>query len=467
MKRIALLIAQIAFAAVSVAQVVTPVEQTWLPDRQPAPKDPSGRSGWIRVEVAVLTDQRDDILNAETWPATPSVRYPGQWRWLTDLDQRAELMARYPGAAISEDERGAITVTLPPEPDVTEPVDDSDADVTPADPVSIDPLTGMAGQIPATESVPLESLKAAAPQPTASAEDTDWLAPFAAPQSLTDAVEQMQEENGAEASADTEVADDAASAPEPPPEPVPFLKRPTTLLAEGLERLTSQPHMRAEVQAAWVQPPGAKNLPIILDNSGSASVWPALQGFVELRRGSELRVGVNFWHNTSGNYLPAGFAMDPPPRAAQRVRVNQAAPQPLLNTDLGDELDLAAEPTFRIIDSDVSQQSTDVDYNVSYIDPATGMTVSGNPERDGDETNAGWPYRHLIAIADTRTVPENGVRYFDHPVVQVLVTWRELTWNEVWSLGEADAAAIADATPSSADEAARSSVVPPNLQDLQ
>ncbi|MEY2909915.1 MAG: hypothetical protein RLZZ602_2438, partial [Pseudomonadota bacterium] len=46
-----------------------------------------------------------------------------------------------------------------------------------------------------------------------------------------------------------------------------------------------------------------------------------------------------------------------------------------------------------------------------------------------------WPRRHVIQIADTRSLPEGSVRYFDHPVIKVIATWRELSWGEVYTLG--------------------------------
>ena len=46
-----------------------------------------------------------------------------------------------------------------------------------------------------------------------------------------------------------------------------------------------------------------------------------------------------------------------------------------------------------------------------------------------------WPWGHLIHIADTRTLEAGVVRYFDHPVIKVLVTYQELTWAEVYAQG--------------------------------
>jgi hypothetical protein len=242
------------------------------------------------------------------------------------------------------------------------------------------------------------------------------------------------------------------------------------MLEDGLNALRQQRGEGAAIRAAWVQPPGASNLPIVLDRSGDELLWPKVQGFVELRRGSDLRVGINFWLNTMGEYLPQGFAMDPPPRAAKRIAVLEPDPEPLLGTELGVGVDLAVAPSLQVPkQTDRPATSQSGNEAVAFIDPETGRQKLGNRQNDADTTMDGdsWPYRHLIAVADTRSVPENGVRYFDHPALQVLVTWRELTWGEVWSLGEADAEKTAELMPPDppADDSEPASVVPPDMRE--
>lgn len=468
------LIAWLALAgsASLTAQEMTPAETRLAGDTDLMLPDPGTRSGWIRVEVAVLADDASSTLASETWEATPTVRYPGQWRWLTDLEEQASLLAQFPGATLTVGDRGEVTVALPPpppplpepNPSAAEQLEGTDA--ASVDP-SIDPVTGRASETPITDAVPLEALRAQPKQSAASGED--WLEPFAEDASLTEAAAQMQSAAEGPERERVEPSDSElpVEAPEPPPEPIPFLARPTAMLEEGLSALHRQRGEGAAIQAAWVQPPGAANLPIVLDRSGDDLLWPRVQGFVELRRGSELRVGINFWLNTMGEYLPEGFAMDPPPRADQRVEVIEPDPEPLIGTELGAGVDLAVAPTLRAkgesATSGLPRRGNDA---VAFIDPETGRQKLGSSENFNEETLDGdsWPYRHLIAVADTRPVPENGVRYFDHPALQVVVTWRELTWGEVWSLGEADAAKRAELMPPT-EKAEPASVVPPDLRE--
>ena len=46
------------------------------------------------------------------------------------------------------------------------------------------------------------------------------------------------------------------------------------------------------------------------------------------------------------------------------------------------------------------------------------------------------PFRHAIAVSEQRDIREGYVRYIDHPTLQVVATWRELSFKEVYELGE-------------------------------
>jgi len=46
------------------------------------------------------------------------------------------------------------------------------------------------------------------------------------------------------------------------------------------------------------------------------------------------------------------------------------------------------------------------------------------------------PYRHAIAVLEQRDIREGYVRYIDHPTLQVVATWRQLSFKEVYELGE-------------------------------
>ena len=78
-----------------------------------------------------------------------------------------------------------------------------------------------------------------------------------------------------------------------------------------------------------------------------------------------------------------------------------------------------------------------------FIDLRTGLNTDGS-ESSVDkpdttfETAEQTPssYRHAIAISEQRNVREGYVRYIDHPTLQVVATWRELSFKEIYELGE-------------------------------
>jgi len=79
---------------------------------------------------------------------------------------------------------------------------------------------------------------------------------------------------------------------------------------------------------------------------------------------------------------------------------------------------------------------------VEFIDITTGLnTLKPEPvdkvtDSDEDTVVAVLP-RHAIALMDQRDLREGYVRYIDHPVIQVAAVWRELTYAELFELGEA------------------------------
>jgi hypothetical protein len=79
---------------------------------------------------------------------------------------------------------------------------------------------------------------------------------------------------------------------------------------------------------------------------------------------------------------------------------------------------------------------------VEFIDITTGLnTLKPEPvekvtTEDEDPEVAALP-KHAISLVDQRDLREGYVRYIDHPVIQVAAVWRELTYAELFELGEA------------------------------
>ena len=119
------------------------------------------------------------------------------------------------------------------------------------------------------------------------------------------------------------------------PTPAPFLQRPLDQLAPGLARYRRSSEDDVIAAVSWLQGPDSDTLPILLETD-SDSGYPVLQGFIQLvPRDDSWRLGLNFWANTHGHYLPEIFEMPGPPASPQRIAVLAPAVRPNLETRRG------------------------------------------------------------------------------------------------------------------------------------
>ncbi len=94
-------------------QVVLGQDDATIEVAVPEGIDPNERSGWIRVELAVLVDDRPEVLRSESWPPYPETRYPVSHRRLSDARQVAALAQRYPETQVFLGSDGLITLLVP------------------------------------------------------------------------------------------------------------------------------------------------------------------------------------------------------------------------------------------------------------------------------------------------------------------------------------------------------------------
>ena len=398
-------------------------------------------SGWYQFEVVVMVDTRAETLESETWPLLPTVGYPARWRWLQDSATQRALETEYPDAVVTSSPAGHLTVRLPaPQIPLWEP----DTEIlTEGDMSLIDDLIVIsqgsdtfallaekaseedAGEIESEASRPLLPFEKIAPAEEESP-------PQLVLESLGVA---MPNEVGAEAPINIPFAPEVDAISLDPisvvataiPTPAPFLQRPLDQLAPGLARYRQSREDDVIAAVSWLQGPQSDTLPILLETDHDSG-YPELQGFIQLvPRGDSWRLGVNFWANTHGHYLPEIFEMPGPPVSPQRIAVLAPAISPNLAAREGSEL------------SDSERQDT-----------AGGLLWTGFDEADpGDKTGSTtmaseikvpvtpeWPWRHLVHVADTIPLAENRLRYYDHPVIKVLAIWRELSWYELFIEGQ-------------------------------
>ena len=412
-------------------------------------------SGWYQFELIVLADMQSETLESETWPLLPNVGYPARWRWLKDPAMQAELMAAYPDATVMASPSGHLSVRLPPSPAPTWIA--PEGLLTEGDLSLIDELIELGeGTDTSAYRLSLETLAPATSEPDA----PGLVLPFEAvapaePTPLT-ALEPLGMAGSASEPSSPAVAIPFAAPVDLPelqpvtvlarsiPMPESFIRQPLQQLAPGLARYRRSSDDELIASASWLQGPQDDTLAILLEPD-TDSDYPLVQGFIQLLpRGGAWRLGLNFWANTQGHYLPDFFEMPPPPPSPRRVAVIEANTPPLRPASTGTLPDQAiAEGASPAFGTNLTGSATAVmgRQPETRLDPEMTEVTSGvasaplanNPTPVPGITE--WPWRHMIHVADTIPLTENRLRYYDHPVVKVIALWRELSWYEVFSQG--------------------------------
>ena len=414
-------------------------------------------SGWVRIEVAIFADSNAATLNAETWEHAPTLRYPESKRWLTRYDEVKALMDEWGESAVTVNADGSIDVV--PEP-VIEPLPEdaqelsNNPDVAPngasaalisvGTQVSMEELLTEVETDSNSDNELTEEILAGDATVAVSAEDLDDNVDTAAIDAvdifntgdLTDASAQFGSMSGGFSdnssipgsdinwldgyAIDEENAEDTDMiAPEeaPPALPTPYQALPVEILEQGLVKLRQQANRAAVTAVGWLQAPGDDGTPIVLDAWQEASDFPVVQGTVRFARDDEASVMVDLWLNTRGDYLPPRFEAIETPSAPKRVLIIETPPP--------------------------EQEPAQEAEAPEFIDLRTGLNTDGSASK-GDKSDATIksaeqtpsPYRHAIAVSEQRDIREGYVRYIDHPTLQVVATWRELSFKEVYELGE-------------------------------
>ena len=392
-------------------------------------------SGWYQFEVVVLVDTRAETLESETWPLVPAVTYPARWRWLQDHAGLADLADQYPDSIITNSPSGHLSVVtsapLPPlwqappelltEGDLAvidelmvlaEGSDTSTRRLTELSDVgelSESPLDSDADlRAPEGPVLPFEEAPVSEqPSPLVALESLGIAGPSTSPEAPTVAVPFALP---SEAVTLEPIKVSARGIPLPEA----FILQSLDQLAPGLARYRRGSEDDVVASVSWLQGPESDTLPILLEADESSS-HPLVQGFIQLLpRGKTWRLGLNFWANTQGHYLPEIFEMPGPPPSPERLTIISAdSAMPVTDSDPDVELDLGV--------------STNANPSQAPIGGDDPIRIPTQPE---------WPWRHVIHVADTVPLSENRLRYYDHPVIKVLAIWRELSWYEVFRQGK-------------------------------
>lgn len=209
--------------------------------------------------------------------------------------------------------------------------------------------------------------------------------------------------------------DDNSLVKAPPALPTAFEKLSLEMLIQGLESLEKASSQTPAFSAAWVQPNDAEPQALIVDAWLGTSAWPELQGTLRIDIKETPELSTNLWLNTNGAYMPDNFNASAPPEPGTRLTIIEAPVQ-------------ASEPA--------------PPDEAVFIDMSTGLSKQADalptdePIAAFDNRPIDWGWRHSIALKESRPLREGYIRYIDHPALQVIGVWREVTWGELYEMGE-------------------------------
>ena len=482
----------LATALLSVLIVSESIAQTSELGRAQSLIESEEPSGWARLELAIYIDSDNATLSTEVWDAFPVLSYNDEWRWLTSYDEINALKDTWGEAAVQVNNNGSIQVfpEPPKAPQVTATdvgLSDGRPDAASDDLETADPSIVLPSDESATYSalgvveddsetlinatreegatlpngalqVPFEALSLASKLTDDVASNTEQ-APLASDQALqsnaadevlrdlttgergtqpVDLLNNAEFSVGGDFSGDLDdansgsqtlnwldtYADDNPSEPPslidvevPPALPATYQLLPVEMLAQGIESLRKTREKSPVMSLAWLQAPEDVATPIVVDTWLENAWQPRLQGTVKINVDAEASLEMDLWMNSLGEDLPPNYTpMVARPQAPQRVLVVEHS------TDSGNA---PVPASVEYIDVDTGLNSTTNDNSRNTLEPQPSA-VLGDPQ-----------YRHAIVLRETRSLRQGYVRYVDHPAIQVVATWRELSFKEVYELGEA------------------------------
>ena len=223
---------------------------------------------------------------------------------------------------------------------------------------------------------------------------------------------------------DNEASDEGVTLqvePTPPALPASYETLSLEMLPAGLKKLENETGRRPVSVISWLQPADGDSSSVIVDTWAVDGAIPTLQGTVEISRaGNEAggyRLTTNLWANTTANYLPDKLPAIEIPAAPTRVLVIET--EEAVNEEVGE----------------ASAESIDMSTGERTVTPSPLEQKQG--DRLDSEATPTPQLKHAISLNETRDLREGYVRYIDHPVIQVAAVWRELTFAELYELGEA------------------------------
>jgi len=346
---------------------------------------------WFQIEVLVVQPTDSDALSAETWELQPQLSHSENWRIQPQRDISDELQTIYQ-AQTALTETGTIVV------DWGKPL---------ADGYMIDE---------ALYTVPQDAVYAPEllPQPTrldyrlgglAFANERMFIIPRDNPNRLDSAIGTIPISEGTTLPKTWYWLDPKAP-----------LKAELRNAQERLDRSESY-KVRHYLRWAEILQGEEMALPIRLDTMNSGEAWPDIQGDITVFVERYLHVKTNLWLNTMAPYAPEWQMLPPPEPSPTVTHVPTMPPTSLRESEASTWDDLL--PAITPLGRPDAKLEPGLSERFRYLERIRPDSNHGDGFEDPDSA---YPYRHAIAIQQTRRMRSGEIHYLDHPTLGIVVS---------------------------------------------
>lgn len=355
-----------------------------------AQDDAEPEKTWFQIEILVLTSNNPNALSGEEWPLKPNLMAPERWRLQPSEDVSKELQAVYQ-VETTQTPAGTFEIDWSSPTNVPWPgVDESLFQYRPSD--LYDPA--------------LQS-------------DTnrlDYRMGYSSFSSERMFVIPRDNPNRLDVMVSSEAPINATT-----PLPVTHVwlgedtRTPTPELARAKQRLESSDDYEVRHYLRWAEQlqDETKTLPVRIDSASRGQAWPELQGDITVYVSRYLHIKTNLWLNTDGHYLPE-WQMPEPPQPANPIQ-HRGLPvggQRIAAADSElQEITPMGRPDW-LLEAGIGQQFRYVERN---------RPDSNLPNSLADDETP-YPFRHAVALQQTRRMRSGEIHYIDHPAMALIIS---------------------------------------------
>lgn len=345
---------------------------------------------WFQIEILVLTSNNPNALNEEAWPLKPSLIPAERWRLQPSEDVSTELQAIY-----------QVETTQ-----------------TPTGTFDIDWSSPTNSPWPGLDETLFQYRPSDLYEPALQfeVERLDYKLGYSSFSSERMFVIPRDNPNRLDAMV-------SAMAPIDDSTPLPMThvwldeddRTPKPELTRAKQRLESSDDYQVRHYLRWAEQlqDEPKSLPVRIDSASQGQPWPELQGDITVYVSRYLHIKTNLWLNTDGHYLP-DWQMPAPPEPVNPVQhrgLPVGAQRLASSSSELPEITALGRPDW-LLEAGIGEQFRYLERNRPDSNLPNGLV-------DEEVT---YPYRHAIALQQTRRMRSGEIHYIDHPAMALIVS---------------------------------------------